>query len=514
MSNNKKKTNISDEMSNISNVAAYIYAAIMFSVYLIVMHDKYFDITKTRCNFFWIVTLFFVIVAASIKLINFMLDDSYSVNKEIKLKSLIKQPAFWMGAFLVCNVISFSLTYDKRAAFFGYNGRYMGLFTVILIAALFFVMYGGVKQNEWLFLLLLVTAAYSYVIAICQHMGNDFLGLREGVAKKQVNVFMSTFGNINIYAIFIVIVAAVAISMLLFSERIVYKIFAGIMVAATGANSMIANSDSIYFGLAAIFIILTAASIVKKKLLPVSISISLFTFGNLIMALVNRYIIDEYDKRAGISRILDNVKNALLIFFATLIIVAIVYMLRGRVDFKNPKRVAVVFCVTCIVLTAAVAVTGSVLGVSEFVFNYKWGNYRGFIWTKCVGIYNDFHPIQKLFGYGQETVKYLTTSSFRQEMLDVTGKVYDNAHNELLQYLLTIGIAGVISYVGLIVSSFVYILRAPGKNIVSYIGLAVIGGYFVQSLINISQPITTPLFFVIFSLCIGNASSCKKACDI
>ena len=84
-------------------------------------------------------------------------------------------------------------------------------------------------------------------------------------------------------------------------------------------------------------------------------------------------------------------------------------------------------------------IIGNVLKLSIFDFNYKWGTYRGYIWTKCVELFNEAPLMRKLFGYGQETVRMLTVSNFHDEMLDITGKVYDNAHNELLQYLLTIG---------------------------------------------------------------------------
>lgn len=55
------------------------------------------------------------------------------------------------------------------------------------------------------------------------------------------------------------------------------------------------------------------------------------------------------------------------------------------------------------------------------------------------GAFNEAPLMRKLFGYGQETVRMLTVSNFHDEMLEITERVYDNAHNELLQYLLTIG---------------------------------------------------------------------------
>ena len=77
------------------------------------------------------------------------------------------------------------------------------------------------------------------------------------------------------------------------------------------------------------------------------------------------------------------------------------------------------------------AVTGS----SLLTFNDKWGSYRGYIWRKIVEVYGDAPFVNKLFGYGNESVRVTLKAACYNEMVQVTGKVYDNAHNELLQYL-------------------------------------------------------------------------------
>lgn len=45
------------------------------------------------------------------------------------------------------------------------------------------------------------------------------------------------------------------------------------------------------------------------------------------------------------------------------------------------------------------------------------------------------------------------TNRYYDDMMNTVGVIYDNAHNEYLQYLITTGIFGAVSYVGLLVTT-------------------------------------------------------------
>jgi len=64
--------------------------------------------------------------------------------------------------------------------------------------------------------------------------------------------------------------------------------------------------------------------------------------------------------------------------------------------------------------------------------------------------------------------------------------------------------------VGMVATTFIYILKNKKRNIITYISASVISGYFVQSLINLNQPMTTPLFFVFMAMGVGNAAYVNK----
>ena len=99
-------------------------------------------------------------------------------------------------------------------------------------------------------------------------------------------------------------------------------------------------------------------------------------------------------------------------------------------------------------------------------------------------------------------------------MVHLTLKVYDNAHNELLQYLFTTGIVGLLSYLALVGSSIVYMFKHAKEHAWISVCLAATVGYFAQSILNLNQPITTPLFFVFMAMGVGTVNYCRRVKEL
>ena len=188
-----------------------------------------------------------------------------------------------------------------------------------------------------------------------------------------------------------------------------------------------------------------------------------------------------------------------------------------------------------------------------FSFEDSWGNYRGFVWRRLMEAYRDFSVPQMLFGYGNESVKAIMTDRYYDDMMNTVGVIYDNAHNEYLQYLITTGIFGAVSYVGLLVTTVAALVRtavsgaamnenesasgqSAGKRskekktprdsrvardssfardsrtglecLLGYVAdeggmiavLLGITGYAVQAFVNLNQSLTTPYIFLLIAM--------------
>ena len=129
-------------------------------------------------------------------------------------------------------------------------------------------------------------------------------------------------------------------------------------------------------------------------------------------------------------------------------------------------------------------------------FSDSYGSYRGYIWKVLVKDYRDMPFINKLFGIGTDSLRPYLVAKYGDKMYRVTNAYYDNAHNECLQYLVTTGIIGLITYAGLVIAS----IKNALKNENSWIIPAAVLCYLAQSFVNINQVVTTPLFFIMLSL--------------
>ena len=95
------------------------------------------------------------------------------------------------------------------------------------------------------------------------------------------------------------------------------------------------------------------------------------------------------------------------------------------------------------------------------------------------------------------------SDGYYDEMIQITGRKYDNLHCELLQYMITTGIFGLITHIGFVSTSFAYIGKRMKGDPIAIACLASAVSYFTQSLVNLNQPITTPYFYVVLAAGVG-----------
>jgi O-antigen ligase len=138
-----------------------------------------------------------------------------------------------------------------------------------------------------------------------------------------------------------------------------------------------------------------------------------------------------------------------------------------------------------------------------YPFENEMGSYRGFIWNLSIDDFKNMSLFRKLFGYGPETIYSVYYSKYHTEMVNVTGVVYDNVHSEPLEYLMTSGILGAVSYLTLVISLLVRLCKKARHDSDAYMFLLPVFAYFTQSFVNIAQSATTPLYFLIIALAGG-----------
>ena len=123
-------------------------------------------------------------------------------------------------------------------------------------------------------------------------------------------------------------------------------------------------------------------------------------------------------------------------------------------------------------------------------------------------IFRDFNLWRKLFGSGPDTFYYVFSPYF-EELKNYWMSSTNAAHNEYLNYLITVGILGVSAYCTALVSGVVRCFRKAKEEPMATVYCAAVICYAVQALVSIAQPITTPLLILFLALCAGAANPQK-----
>ncbi len=486
-----------------------VYLIFITTIYTIYMHNMYFDITGTRGKVFTYGGLFYIILISVSFALEIVMLKYYSDPDPIFYKDshVIAMPELWMGLFLLANFIAFLLSPDKTGSWTGTTGRYFGLSFVLVIALVFILLCRETVISNIVYILLFLVSGTAYIMACLQHFGFDPFSLREKVVERQKEMFISLFGNINTYGSYLCVALPVFISVFIFSKKIFPRVLAGISLVISGMAIIPAKSDNVYLGLGVVFIVLFYIAICYKDFTEYIFAVLLLVVGLEIMALMNSAFKGSQKHINGIAEIVENprVMFAILMIILVVLIFSMVFRFANYEAYKNIQGRNLLITVTGLLIIAIVSVT--VVGIkthnSLFTFNDEWGTYRGYIWRRGISLFKISPVINKIFGNGNETIGYLMKTNYYKEMVSITGKKYDNLHNELLQYLVTTGLFGLISYLGFVISSFVYLGRRMKSDPVAISCLAGAVGYFAQSLVNLNQPITTPYFFVILAAGIG-----------
>ena len=129
-----------------------------------------------------------------------------------------------------------------------------------------------------------------------------------------------------------------------------------------------------------------------------------------------------------------------------------------------------------------------------------------FIWRLALDDYkNEFTWNEKVFGYGPETFGIMTHQWNNDETIAKTTVIYDNAHNEYLQYFVTIGPIGVLSYVGILICACIEMNRRKEKSPYVLGCFFAVLCYAVQATVNLCVPIVAPIMWMLMS--VGTAQS-------
>lgn len=463
------------------------------------MTNKYFNVTLSKFIFFAIVSV-----------LCFALYYTFKPEGEIKQKNSANRPMdIAVFGFLASSVVSVLLSSYKADALFGSSGRCMGLCFVLILTGLYFALSRSYRIHRRELIGYCTAFGIVATIAFLQFFGINFGGLYTDLSSTTVETYYSTIGNINVVSSYICL--CLPFIMYLFcTVRGIFKAIGLYAFSFIGFCFMIiVNTDSGYIGMAAAFC--AVAYIVAKN--TGSFYKVLLLAGTFLLS--PRFVNFIYRSLDGKTKPLSDMAVLLgesEILFAAALILLIAAVGISRIKITKTASIIIRITVVLFALLIVIGISGAIIYYTVFDtttqlgflenylrFSDKWATERGEIWMMTMDSYSDLPFLKKLFGCGPDTLLLLLSENYNDRML-VTGYV-DNAHNEFMNYLVNHGIVGLGFYLAMIYVALKKCVARIGQSIVHGGLFAVVISYACQSVVNISQPLTTPFYFIILFMC-------------
>lgn len=408
---------------------------------------------------------------------------------------------------LAVSTISCLCSRWRLASFSGSAGTYTGLIFLLMAAG----MYYGVSQYfvmkpliRYSFPIILILLSVMSVVQCC---GYDIMGFLEDIDITWKEYYIATLGHINVYASFVCIYLSVCLYLFcrLKGKSIVLY---GIAVFSGFISALASNSDSCYLGIGAAMLILFLISIRGTSMtLRYGVCLMLLSASLGCWHLLERIFHEMFREQSGINQLFCSPPVIAGILLLGILLLLFGFFARRKEKVFSPiaSRVFIIISAVCILLLIICILWFSIvdretpLGSLETYlrFSKEWGNSRGYPWTWTYDFFVSGSWFHKLFGTGPDTSGLMFVLYHGR---DLENQMYFvSAHNIYLDYLLTVGLFGLVAYVGVIVTS---ILRCINKrkesDFYGATALAIVS-YAVISVVTISQPNTVPLFFLMIA---------------
>ena len=404
-------------------------------------------------------------------------------------------------------------------------GRNNGLFLILLYVAVYFLLSRLYRFREVVFIALAASCSIVYLLTVLNGFYIDPLNMLAQFKDSQPGVYMeffSTIGNKNMLASFICVTLPVSFVMAVLTESI-WKRILYLTAAALGSMAMIiGDSDSALLGSAVFLAVMLVVFArrperLKRHFLSVTVMLGSVSLLRLFSSLMN----DNYKELGDLTKgILFSVKLPLFAGIAAVVTILLYVLDWKKPGFMLPKAVPVILgalfggaaaAAFGVFLYFSAVDTATDLGSMEKLLrmNDAWGTHRGIMWLRSFKIFGEANIWQKLFGTGPDTF-YFAFEPYFKELEEYGNSSTDAAHNEYINYLITIGVAGLAGYLAFVGSALVRGFQSAKRNPYVLACAAAVVAYLAQAVVNIALPISTPLMIIFVSLCEAFARQKKE----
>ena len=496
------------EQSSLFNKAVNIFVALMLTAFPLYSASKYFNIENDKYLFFCITTSLISLFILSYFIIDLIKSKKFNLLSNFKPFSAVD---YSILLFYSVSLMSTILSDYQLESITGQLGRHTGLIFLTMCVLAYFWISRYYDHKQSIILMFIITSCAICLLAILNYVNIDPLGYLENVYCKRA--FISTIGNINFFSSFVCLILPLSIMLYMLCKDKVSKIIYLTSCIFGFCGLIVGNSESGFFAIGAFLIILFVYSLYNKNLFKLYLIILLsFIMSAKFIYIISEIFKGQVRKLSSIPSLLvySNISNLFLIAIAAILILT--SLNKKSIDVKKIiiiRKIILSTIIACILIILLLFIYFSFinknfsLGVFETYlrFNDDWGTQRGYTWIRCLQLFASMNFKSMLFGIGPDTLAPVIYDYCGDETnIIFEGTYIDSAHNEYIQYLLTLGIFGLCAYLFLVFTLIKKIIKYRNTEPLILIFGASIFCYLIQAFVNIAQPITTPLLFIFIGM--------------
>ncbi len=503
----------------VNHALVTLYTILMFTLFPLFLTNYY---QNARRDKFWLYVVLTGAVGVAVAVI--LLANRFGKNTSGKLSTY--QDPFKLNitdigilAFLGVTLISalgatFTAANPGEAfekLLLGSYGRNMGLLMILTMTICYFCVSRFFYYSKYVIYFMFIGMTVMSFVAIVNFYHIDILGI---FAKYQTNEnvqinFTSTIGNKNYLSAMITVALPFSVGLAVATKDKILRIIAYVSTGLQFMGLLVATSDGGFLGCFAAFaVMLVVLSRDMEKLSKFFFCLFVMMASAKLLWLFDLMMNKNNKGYTSFSEIFvyNNFVFILIPLFLGLAALCTLMKNKGIEKFAfvgSFALVAIGFIAVIVMFIYYSAIdTESKLGTFSrfFRFDEKWGTHRGFFWIRAFDLMGDFNFFQVLFGSGPDTF-YNVFKVYFDELLKRFGDSSTNAaHNVYINYLVTVGVFGLISYLMFIGSAIYNSVKNALANPLALMCAGVIIAYATQDIVNIANPVNTPWLIMFIAL--------------
>lgn len=443
------------------------YLFVIFTIFpLYVGPRKYEEITYDKYELFMKASL---ILAGGFVLLQIL--RMIVCRKEIKVQKpvlTVSDLCVILYAFAV--LISFLFAHDREEALKGALGWYTGFLTQAVMIMIYFLYSRFYHWNKRVIVYLM---SGSFLVILLAVLNRFRICLIE--PENYISTFISTIGNINWLASFLVITVSFVTGLFIagiFKHR--YAFLTAMIYLFFGYAALVTNgSNSVYPALLVMLVFMTVFGLSDKDVMKRVLICVIMFFGTYECLGIYGMV---YGSKA-FKQLLMNISNLKESFITMhcgamviLIAAAGILYLHKRPDShlirseKVTERVLKCLCAAglLVILTVLLIQVTGMIDIPD-----SFGHNRGLIWRLSRKVYHELPLYRKLIGVGPDSYGNYTMLDwdFMMQLMEYYPNMrVTTAHSEPFTMLINLGITGAAAYLAMIFSTVFTVLNGKTKG--------------------------------------------------